>query len=159
MTEFLGAYPSAQHTEPVDSATPFTHNVSHQPALLRPRPLAEGDTIGVIAPSYAPQGSWLRRGVRALEEAGFKVTLDSDIERFRRFQKAEDQRRAEHLMEMWQRPEVRAIICGTGGYGAVRLLPYLDPEVFRRDPKPFVGYSDITALHLWLMRRAQVRVF
>ncbi|HEY0529239.1 MAG TPA: LD-carboxypeptidase [Gemmatimonadaceae bacterium] len=159
MTDFLEAYPAAQETQPADTAAPFTQSVSHQASLLRPRPLLEGDTIGVVAPSYAPQGSWLRRGVRALEEAGYKVALDSDIERFRRFQKAEDQRRAEHLMEMWQRPEVRAVICATGGYGAVRLLPYLDPEIFRRDPKPFVGYSDITALHLWLMRRAQVRVF
>jgi muramoyltetrapeptide carboxypeptidase len=62
-------------------------------------------------------------------------------------------------MGIWQNPDVKAVIAGTGGYGAVRLLPYLDPDVFRRNPKAFVGYSDITALHLWLMRRAQLRVF
>jgi muramoyltetrapeptide carboxypeptidase len=94
-----------------------------------------------------------------MEEAGFKVVLDAEIERFRRFQKHEDERRAENLMAIWRNPEVKAVISGTGGYGAVRLLPYLDPEVFRRNPKAFVGYSDITALHLWLMRRAQLRVF
>jgi muramoyltetrapeptide carboxypeptidase len=99
------------------------------------------------------------RGVDAMKEAGYEVILDADIERFRRFQKHEDKRRAQQLMEMWLRPEVKAVICGTGGYGAVRLLPYLDPEVFRLNPKPFVGYSDITALHLWLMRKAQLRVF
>ena len=51
---------------------------------------------------------------------------------------------------------------GRGGLSrrrAVRMLPYLEPEIFRRNPKPFVGYSDITALHLWLMRRAGLRVF
>jgi muramoyltetrapeptide carboxypeptidase len=62
-------------------------------------------------------------------------------------------------MAMWENPEVKAIITATGGYGAVRLLPYLDPDVFRRNPKAFVGYSDITALHLWLMRQAHLRVF
>ena len=62
-------------------------------------------------------------------------------------------------MGMWLDPRVKAVIGGTGGYGAVRMLPHLDPEVFRRNPKPFVGYSDITALHLWLMRRAGLRVF
>jgi muramoyltetrapeptide carboxypeptidase len=62
-------------------------------------------------------------------------------------------------MAIWRNPEVKAVISGTGGYGAMRLLPYLDPDVFRRNPKAFVGYSDITALHLWLMRRAQLRVF
>jgi muramoyltetrapeptide carboxypeptidase len=54
---------------------------------------------------------------------------------------------------------VKAVIGGTGGYGAVRMLPYLEPEVFRRNPKIFVGYSDITALHLWLMRRSGLRTF
>ena len=94
-----------------------------------------------------------------MEEAGYRVILDSDIERFRRFQQREDERRAANLMAMWLNPEVKAVIGGTGGYGAVRLLPFLDPDVFRRNPKAFVGYSDITALHLWLMRRAQLRVF
>ena len=62
-------------------------------------------------------------------------------------------------MGMWLDPRIKAVIGGTGGYGAVRMLPHLDPEVFRRNPKSFVGYSDITALHLWLMRRAGLRVF
>jgi muramoyltetrapeptide carboxypeptidase len=60
---------------------------------------------------------------------------------------------------MWLDPRVKAVIGGTGGYGAVRMLPYLEPEIFRKNPKIFVGYSDITALHLWLMRQAHLRVF
>jgi muramoyltetrapeptide carboxypeptidase len=72
---------------------------------------------------------------------------------------AEDERRAENFMGMWLNPDVKAVIGGTGGYGAVRMLPHLEPEVFRRNPKIFVGYSDVTALHLWLMRRAGLRVF
>ena len=94
-----------------------------------------------------------------MEEAGYKVILDAEVDTFRRFQRREDERRAENLMAIWRNPEVKAVISGTGGYGAMRLLPYLDPEVFRKNPKAFVGYSDITALHLWLMRRAHLRVF
>jgi Uncharacterized proteins, homologs of microcin C7 resistance protein MccF len=94
-----------------------------------------------------------------MQNEGYNVILDSEIERFRRFQQREDERRAENLMGMWLNPQVKAVICGTGGYGAVRLLKYLDPEIFRRNPKAFVGYSDITALHLWLMRQAKLRVF
>src|SRR5215208_2717391 len=71
----------------------------------------------------------------------------------------EDGRRAENFMGMWLDPRVKAVIGGTGGYGAARMIPHLEPEVFRRNPKAFVGYSDITALHLWLMRRAGLRVF
>ena len=94
-----------------------------------------------------------------MEEAGYKVILEPEIERFRRFHQNEDKKRAENLMAIWRDPEVKAVICGTGGYGAVRILPYLDADLFRRNPKAFVGYSDITALHLWMMRRAGLRVF
>ncbi|MFN2603381.1 MAG: LD-carboxypeptidase [Gemmatimonadaceae bacterium] len=138
---------------------PFSSTITRSPGLNRPAPLVKGDAIGVVAPSYAPQQGWLLRGVKAMEEAGFKVILDAEIDRFRRFQQREDERRAACLMAMWNNPEVKAVITATGGYGAVRLLPYLDPDIFRRNPKAFVGYSDITALHLWLMRRAQLRVF
>jgi muramoyltetrapeptide carboxypeptidase len=62
-------------------------------------------------------------------------------------------------MGMWLNPDVKAIIASTGGYGAVRLLPHLDPLVFHNNPKSLVGYSDITALHLWLMRVANLRSF
>ncbi len=160
MTESLGAYPAEQSMAPVESA-PSTSFISPaaSPSLLRPSPLSKGDTIGIVGPSYAPNGGWLRRGVKAMEEAGYRVILEPEIERFRRFQQAEDRKRAENLMAIWRDPEVKAVICGTGGYGAVRILPYLDADLFRRNPKAFVGYSDITALHLWMMRRAGLRVF
>src|SRR5215207_6513120 len=127
--------------------------------LLRPPAIVKGDTIGVVSPSYAPKLGWLQRGVRALERAGFNVLLDPEIEKLPRFTRAEDERRAESLMGMWLNPTVKAVIASTGGYGAVRLLPHLDPDVFRNNPKSLVGYSDITALHLWLMRRADLRSF
>lgn len=127
--------------------------------LLKPRALQKGGTIGVVSPSYAPKLAWLQRGVRALERAGFNVILDPEIDRLPRFIRAEDERRAENLMGMWLNPQVDAIICSTGGYGAVRLLPHLDPRVFSSNPKSLVGYSDITALHLWLMKRANLRTF
>jgi muramoyltetrapeptide carboxypeptidase len=126
---------------------------------LRPAPLVKGDAIGVVTPSYNPRPDLLRRGVKAIEKAGFPVILDEEIHQFRRFQQREDEIRAENLMGIWLDPRVKAVICGTGGYGAVRLLPYLDPEIFRRNPKSFVGYSDITALHLWLMKQAGLRCF
>jgi muramoyltetrapeptide carboxypeptidase len=161
MTESLGAYPSVVERVHVDAvpAFPFSSTPVRSPELHRPPPLHAGDTIGVVAPSYAPRPAWLNRGVLALEAAGYNVLLDPEVERFRRFQRKEDERRAANLTAIWLNPEVKAVISCTGGYGAVRLLPYLDPEVFRRNPKAFVGYSDVTALHLWLMRQAHLRVF
>jgi muramoyltetrapeptide carboxypeptidase len=127
--------------------------------LIRPPALVKGDAIGVVAPSYSPRPGWLARGVKALERAGFPVVLDPEIGELRRFTRKEDQRRAENFMGLWLEARVKAVIGGTGGYGAVRMIPYLDPTVFHDNPKAFVGYSDITALHLWLMRCAALRVF
>jgi muramoyltetrapeptide carboxypeptidase len=129
------------------------------PRLLRPAPLQKGDTLGVDASSYSPRAGWLARGVRALERAGYEVLVDPELSTTRRYQRAEDERRAASFARMWVDPRVKAVIGGTGGYGAVRMLPYLDPELFRANPKSFVGYSDITVLHLWLMRLAGLRAF
>ncbi|MDB4879003.1 MAG: LD-carboxypeptidase [Gemmatimonadetes bacterium] len=129
------------------------------PVLTAPPALIKGETIGVVASSYSPRAGWLARGVKALERAGYTVLVDPDLHTTRRYQKAEDERRAASFTRMWTNPDVKALIAGTGGYGAVRMLPYLDPEVFRAHPKPFVGYSDVTALHMWLMRLAGLRSF
>jgi muramoyltetrapeptide carboxypeptidase len=133
--------------------------VADLPELLRPPPLQKGDTIGVVASSYSPRPRWLARGVRALERAGYAVLLDPELSTTRRYQRAEDERRAANFTTIWTDPRVKAVIGGTGGYGAVRMLPYLDPALFRSHPKAFVGYSDITVLHLWLMRLAGLRAF
>jgi muramoyltetrapeptide carboxypeptidase len=126
-------------------------------ALLRPRALAAGSTVGVVLTSTGPRENRVRRGVTILEKAGFRVKLDPALLVPRRYHRREDLRRAESLMAMWSDPGVDAMIAGTGGYGVVRILPYLDPEVFRHHPKPLVGYSDVTALHLWMWRVAGVR--
>jgi muramoyltetrapeptide carboxypeptidase len=133
--------------------------VADRTPLLRPKPLQKGDTIGVVASSYSPRAGWLARGVRALERAGYGVIVDPDIATVRRYSRDEDERRAARFTEMWTDPRITALIAGTGGYGAVRMLPYLDPSVFAAHPKSFVGYSDVTVLHIWLERLAGLRAF
>jgi muramoyltetrapeptide carboxypeptidase len=97
--------------------------------------------------------------VKALERAGYGVIVDPDIAVVRRYSRAEDERRAARFSEMWSDPRITALIAGTGGYGAVRMLPYLDPALFAAHPKSFVGYSDVTVLHIWLERLAGLRSF
>ena len=133
--------------------------MAERPPLLRPKPLQRGNTIGVVASSYAPRSGWLARGVRALERAGYGVIVDPELATVRRYTRPEDERRAARFTEMWIDPRVHAIIGGTGGYGAVRMLPYLDPQLFAAHPKAFVGYSDITVLHVWLEQLAGLRTF
>jgi len=142
-----------------ENGGPAFENLLPLTGLIRPPAIARGEAIGVVAPSYSPREGQLMRGVKALERAGYEVILDPDILELRRFQRTQDERRASNFMGMWLDPRVKAVIGGTGGYGATRMIPYLEPEVFKRNPKIFVGYSDITALHLWLMRQAGLRVF
>ena len=146
-------------TMPTHQCMAYLPRVADLAPLLRPPPLQKGDTIGVVASSYSPRPRWLARGVRALERAGYTVLLDPELSTTRRYQRAEDERRAANFTAMWTDPRVNALISGTGGYGAVRMLPYLDPALFRAHPKAFVGYSDVTVLHGWLMRRAGLRAF
>jgi muramoyltetrapeptide carboxypeptidase len=146
-------------TMPTHPSMACRQRMPELPALLRPPPLQKGDTIGVVASSYSPRPRWLARGVRALERAGYTVLLDPELSTTRRYQRAEDERRAANFTTMWTDPRVKALISGTGGYGAVRMLPYLDPSLFRAHPKSFVGYSDVTVLHQWLMRLSGLRAF
>jgi muramoyltetrapeptide carboxypeptidase len=127
--------------------------------ILRPRAITKGDTIGVVSPSYTPRPGWLMRGVKALEHAGYKTVLDPEVTASRRYKRVEDERRAEDFTSMWLDPAVKAVIVSTGGYGAVRIIPHLEADVFKKNPKIFVGYSDITAMHLWMLRRAGLRTF
>jgi muramoyltetrapeptide carboxypeptidase len=68
------------------------------------------------------------------------------------------ERRAAELTRLFEDPEVRAIVCARGGAGALGVLDHLDPQTAALNPKPFVGYSDATALHLWLARAPLVSV-
>src|ERR1700674_4673914 len=97
MTESFGAYPAEQTMAPAESAPsiPFTPAIAPPPSLIRPAPLVKGDTIGVVAPSYAAQQGWLLRGAKAMEDAGYKVILSDEIGAFRRFQQRDHERRAE----------------------------------------------------------------
>src|SRR4051812_25671289 len=129
-----------------------------RPALLKPPPIVKGDAIGVVAPSYSPRAGWLQRGVKALERAGYEVLLDPELGQLRRFARAEDERRAENLMGMWLDPRVKALIGGTGGYGAVRQIPVLGEGGFRREPQPLVGYLGVSAPPPSPLRRCGLRV-
>jgi muramoyltetrapeptide carboxypeptidase len=123
--------------------------------LLRPERLRFGDTIGVVAPaSPPPDPKNTDHGVAALAQLGFKVRLAPNARERHGFLAGSDRKRAGDLMKMFADRSVKAILCVRGGYGSARLLPLLDYQVIRRNPKIFVGHSDITALHFALLTKA-----
>src|SRR6187401_885792 len=128
--------------------------------LIRPRHLSPGETLGIEAPASAPPDpAAIDRGVAALEKLGYKVKLAPHVHQRLGFLAGTDRERADDLMDMFTDPEVRGILCVRGGYGTPRLLPLLDYKVIRKNPKIFVGYSDITALHCAFLTKARLISF
>jgi muramoyltetrapeptide carboxypeptidase len=113
---------------------------------IKPPALRPGDTIGIVAPASNLKRSELEAGCEALRIAGYKpFYFDSILERDLYFAGSLE-RRLRELAEMFARPDVRAILCARGGYGANYLLEALDLDAIRSNPKIFIGYSDITTL-------------
>lgn len=128
--------------------------------MLKPRPLKPGDTIGIVAPASPLKNElYLQRGIARLKSWGFRVVLNRPLNTGEGYLAGSDEERAAELHAMFASPEVQAIICLRGGYGSLRLLPYLDYNLIRSRPKLFLGYSDITALHVALVQRAELVTF
>lgn len=116
---------------------------------LKPPPLRPGDTVGVVAPGSPLKRDLLLAGCEGLRRLGYKpVYEDSILDRDLYFA-GSARRRARELEEMFERDDVRAIICARGGYGTNYLLQELDLAKLQRHPKIFVGYSDVTTLLTW----------
>lgn len=116
--------------------------------LVRPRALIPGDTIAVIAPSGRVDPARLADGVRMLQGWGFQVRCLPSTASGRAYLAGEsDRANGEELTAAFADQAIAAVLCAKGGYGSMRVLPHIDWEVVRANPKPFGGYSDITALH------------
>ena len=127
---------------------------------IKPPRLNHGDTIGIVAPASAPiHAKAIDRSVKVLQSLGFKVKLGKHLRKKQGFLAGSDEERLGDLMSMFRDPEVKAILCVRGGYGTARLLPLLDYEVIRANPKIFVGYSDITSLHCAFLKKANLVTF
>ncbi len=123
--------------------------------LIKPERLRFGDTVGIVAPASAPPDpANIERGIERLEELGFRTKPAPNLRKRWGFLAGSDRERAGDLMKMFGAPEVKAILCMRGGYGTGRLLSRLDYGFIRQNPKIFVGYSDITALHCALLTKA-----
>jgi muramoyltetrapeptide carboxypeptidase len=116
--------------------------------MLKGRTLQAGGTIGVPAPASPYHNrSEVLRGVEWWENKGYKVKLGRNVFARDAYVAGSAEGRAEDLMAMFTDDEVDVVQCFQGGYGAAQTIELLDFDAIRDNPKPFVGYSDITALH------------
>jgi muramoyltetrapeptide carboxypeptidase len=125
--------------------------------VLVPQRLKKGDCIGIISPA-SPVGdaSKIERGVRYLEGLGYRTKLGEAISRRTGYLAGTDDERAGDIHAMFRDKKVRAIFCARGGYGTPRLLSKIDFRLVARNPKIFLGYSDITAMSLAFWKKCRL---
>ncbi len=121
-------------------------------ALTKPRRLVPGDRIAAVSPSWGGPGTFPERhaaGKRQFE-ATFGIEVVDMVHTLAPadWVRANPKARAEDLMAAFSDPEIAGIVASIGGDDSIRLIPHLDLEVIRRNPKVFIGFSDTTSLHL-----------
>lgn len=120
---------------------------SQRRAVVKPKRLVEGDTIGMIAPaSAAGEDDAIQYAKEQMEALGFKVVVSAHAYDRHGYFAGPDRDRADDLNRMFADPEIDGIVCYTGGWGSPRILPLIDYAAIARNPKVFIGFSDITAL-------------
>jgi len=120
---------------------PKTHTI-----IVPPR-IKKGDLVGIVAPaSVTYKKQYLELAKKSLEALGLKVKIGRHVLERYGYLAGDDEARASDIMDAFTNPDIRAIFCLRGGWGAARLLPHLDYETIRKNPKPLIGYSDVTSL-------------
>jgi muramoyltetrapeptide carboxypeptidase len=119
-------------------------------SLIKPRKLEKGDTIGLISPSSPLAGLVPHRAEKAIkmfQELGFKVKIGENALKVTGYTAGSPKERAEDINSFFKDKEVKAIISFIGGNHSNQVLNYLDFQLIKKNPKIFVGYSDVTVLH------------
>ncbi len=129
--------------------------------MLKPKALKVGDTIGLVGISGTLPEVETRfpKTMAAIEALGFKAIVDETCKARYGYLSGTDAMRAEGLNRMFADDRVDAVVCLRGGYGVTRMLDRIDYELIRANPKLLLGYSDITALHCAIQRKAGLVTF
>lgn len=128
--------------------------------MLYGKKLSFGDTIGLIGPSGAirTEGT-LEKAIAETERMGFKVKIGESCGKRYGSLSGTDELRARDVNNMFKDDSVDAIFCLRGGYGTMRMLDLLDYEAIAANPKIFLGYSDITAMHIAMLEKSNLVTF
>jgi muramoyltetrapeptide carboxypeptidase len=128
-------------------------------SIIKPKPLRRGDAISVVVPAGPVNRERIDRALTRVAERGLRIKTYGDIYRSCGYLAGDDATRADELMAAFSDPETSAVWCARGGYGVVRLLERIDFNVIRKNPKVFVGFSDITILHCAIQQRTGLITF
>lgn len=137
------------------NATNAVENTSQKPAALQP-----GDTIGVISPAgavYKPK--YITDFQNIIKREGFQCKLGDTLYKQNGFLAGTDKERADELNHFFADASIKAIICMRGGWGGARILPLINYAIIARNPKIFMGFSDITSLLIGIYKKTGLITF
>jgi muramoyltetrapeptide carboxypeptidase len=129
--------------------------------MLKPRALAPGDRLAVVAPASPFDRDEFARGIDEIRRLGFAPVYDESVFARERhgYVAGPPELRAAAIRQAWRDPDIRGVIGARGGYGSVQLLPLLDREEARLARKPFIGYSDLTSVLTFLTTGCEMVAF
>jgi muramoyltetrapeptide carboxypeptidase len=133
------------------NTTIFTLNMAGKNQI--PPYLKAGDTVAIVSPSFAVDEAVIKNGVEVLEGWGLKVRVGKNVLKAHGPFAGTDEERLSDLQEFTSDPSVSAVFCSRGGYGIMRIIEKIDFSSLHKHPKWYVGFSDITALHIWLCEK------
>lgn len=121
--------------------------------------LKKGDTIGIIAPASCTSAENIENAKKNLENMGFKIVLGESTKSSWYSFAGTDEMRARDINRFFGDSHIDAIMCMRGGYGCNRLVELVDFSIIKNNPKIFIGYSDITTLHMAIQKKAELITF
>ena len=122
--------------------------------------LRRGSRVAVVSPASAARAELVERGVERLRAFGYEpVVMPYALATGPLYYAGAAQERVADLHAAFADKSIEGVICTRGGWGSAELLPLLDVELVRANPKVFVGYSDHTSLHTWFWNECGLRTF
>lgn len=136
----------------------FLKDVGTHP-IIKPAKLSKGDTLALVTPGSYITEVELMQSIENLQQLGFNAVYSEKLLLQNGYFSSTDADRAKDLIDMFKRKDVSGIVCARGGYGCARILPLLDYDVIKSNPKVFIGYSDVTAIHLGILKKTGLITF
>jgi len=121
--------------------------------------LTTSPTIGIIAPASPESKEYIDEKILSFQNLGFNIKKGKHLYDKLGYLAGNDRDRAHDLNSMFEDKNIHAIICLRGGYGSIRMAPYLDLKIIKKNPKPFFGYSDITLLLNYIYKKCNFPTF
>ena len=124
--------------------------------MIKPKPLQKGDSVAIIAPASPSDKNLIDKCITSLNKLGLKVVVGESCLSEHGFLSGTDDIRANDINCMFADKNIKGIFALRGGYGCARLLNLIDFKLIKKNPKIFVGYSDITALHIAINQKSKL---